>query len=216
MLNKKIRRIVGLCMALSLCVAGSISVSAAEVPLTAEEVFPEEEVKALQEKVADLPVYQDKDENGEFSPILTRASGNYPTRKGVVLVTDDKYKGIIPTGHAAIVYSSSRVVESLENGVVTGANDWNTSKSTCYGLSVIGTSTSEDKEAANWCYDQLGKPYNWNYFNTSTRDKFYCSQLVWAAFYDNFGIDLSMSAFGSAIHPSELVDSSNTNIIYEK
>lgn len=217
MFNKKLRRIISLCTVLLLCIAGTASVSAAETnPMSVEEVFPEEQVEALQEKVANFPIYHDKDENGEFQLNLTRAGGAYPTRKGVILVTDDKYKGIILTGHAAIIYSSSTVIESLENGVVTGANDWNTSKSTCYGVSVSGTTAVEDKEAANWCYKQLGKPYNWNYFNTSTRDEFYCSQLVWASFYDNFGVDLSTSSFGSAIHPSELVDSSNTYTIYSK
>lgn len=217
MFSKKLRRITSLCMVLLLCIAGTMSVSAAEAtPMSAEEVFPEAQVEALQEKVANLPIYHDKDENGEFQLNRTRATGTYPTRKGVILVTDDKYKGIIPTGHAAIIYSSSTVVESLENGVVMGANDWNTSKSTCYGVSVSGTTATEDKEAANWCYRQLGKPYNWNYFNTSTRTAFYCSQLVWASFYDNYDIDLSTSSFGSAIHPSELADSSYTYIIYQK
>ena len=46
----------------------------------------------------------------------------------------------------------------------------------------------------------LGKPYNYNYFNVSTRKKFYCSQLVWAAFKDNYGIDLDTSDFGDAVH----------------
>lgn len=215
-LNKKIIGIVSLCVVISFCVLKSTSVSAAEVPLIAEEVFLEKEVRALQAKVANFPIYQDKNKNGNFSYISTRASGSYPRRKGVILVTDDKYKGIIPTGHVAIVYSYSEVIESLENGVVKGANDWDTSKDTCYGLSVVGTTVSEDKAAADWCYSQIGKPYNWNYFNTGTRDAFYCSQLVWAAFLDNFGIDLSTSAFGSAIHPSELIVSDKTNIIYEK
>ena len=52
----------------------------------------------------------------------------YPTTKGRILVTGDAYKNLIPTGHAAIVYSQNRVVEALSNGVVTGKNDWNKSK----------------------------------------------------------------------------------------
>lgn len=217
MFNKKFRMIISLCLVLLICFAGTVSASAAEaLPMSAEEVFPEEQVKALQEKNATLPLYYDKDDMGSCRINSTRASGTYPTRKGVILVTDDKYKGLLPTGHAAIIYSSTRVVESLENGVVMGANDWNTSKSTCYGVTVRGTTISEDASAATWCYRQLGKAYNFNYFNTGTRTKFYCSQLVWAAFYDNYGIDLSTSAFGSAIHPSELVDSSNTYTIYSK
>lgn len=86
---------------------------------------------------------------------------------------------------------------------------------TLRSISVKGTTVDEDNEASNWCYRQLGKPYNYNYFNVSTRKKFYCSQLVWAAFKDNYGIDLDMSDFGDAVHPMELVNSSKTYTIYE-
>lgn len=134
----------------------------------------------------------------------------------LILVTADKYKGLIPTGHAGIIWTSSTIVESLSNGVTTGPNDWNTSKTSCYGISVKGTTVDEDNEASNWCYRQLGKPYNYNYFNVSTRKKFYCSQLVWAAFKDNYGIDLDTSDFGDAVHPMELVNSSKTYTIYKK
>lgn len=105
---------------------------------------------------------------------------------------------------------------SLKNTRATGPNDWNTSKTSCYGISVKGTTVDEDNEASNWCYRQLGKPYNYNYFNVSTRKKFYCSQLVWAAFKDNYGIDLDTSDFGDAVHPMELVNSSKTYTIYKK
>ena len=57
----------------------------------------------------------------------------YPTTKGRILVTGDAYKNLIPTGHAAIVYSQNRVVEAVYNKVVTGKNDWNQSKNTCWG-----------------------------------------------------------------------------------
>lgn len=216
MLKKHLKKILSLCMAVAFCFTGVITVNAAEAVPTVDEVFPEEEVEALQEKNSKLPVYHDKDKNGEFQLNLSRATGTYPTRTGVILVTDDKYKGVVPTGHAAIVSSSTQVVESLENGVVMGSNNWNTSKSTCYGLAVIGTTASEDVRAAEWCRQQLGKPYNWIWMDKTRRDAFYCSHLVWASFIDNYGIDLDTSAFGSAIHPSELVDSSKTNIIYKK
>lgn len=107
-------------------------------------------------------------------------------------------------------------LKNNKHGVTTGPNDWNTSKTSCYGISVKGTTVDEDNEASNWCYRQLGKPYNYNYFNVSTRKKFYCSQLVWAAFKDNYGIDLDTSDFGDAVHPMELVNSSKTYTIYKK
>lgn len=46
------------------------------------------------------------------------------TGKGIILVTTDLYKGVIESGHAAIVYSESKVVEALADGVVLGKNNW--------------------------------------------------------------------------------------------
>ena len=187
---------------------------------SAEEVFDEEQVERLLRQVDRQVVRPDKFDRSNKDVMGGSSShspmGTYPTRKGVILVTGDYYKGIIPTGHAAIIYSSTRVVESLQNGVVTGDNNWNTVRDTCYGVTVKGTTTSQDASAANWCYNQIGKPYNWNYFDTKTRKKFYCSHLVWAAFKDNYGIDLDTSSFLGAIHPLELVSSNNTTKIYEK
>lgn len=70
--------------------------------------------------------------------------------------------------------------------------------------------------AVEWCSLQVGKPYNFNFLDTSRRDAFYCSQLVWAAYYDNFGIDISTSAWGPAIYPMEILDSPNVTKIYQK
>lgn len=142
--------------------------------------------------------------------------GSYPTRKGVILVTPDAYKYLIPTGHAAIIYTDNSVVESLGGGVVRGSNRWWESKSQAYGVSVNSTTMAQDSTAANWAYAQIGKPYNLDFFNVNTRSKFYCSQLVWAAFKDNFGIDLNTGAWGAAIHPMELVDTPLTYLVYRK
>lgn len=144
------------------------------------------------------------------------AYGTYPTRKGVILVTPDKFKGLIPTGHAGIIYASNTVVEALSNGVTTGVNNWRYTKTQAYGVSVRSTTTTQDSTAANWAYGKRGKPYNWNYLDTATRAKFYCSHLVWASFKDNFGIDLNTSAYLGAVHPMELVDTDKTYLIWRK
>lgn len=180
---------------------------------SAEEVFTQEELEILEKEVEKKDLEFDKGDEGS---ITLQSIGTYPRRKGVILVTKDKFKGIIPTGHAAIVYSYGTVVESLSGGVTTGANDWNQTRKTCYGATVKGTTTAQDEAAANWCYRKLGLPYNWNYLNPYTRDKFYCSQLVYAAFLDNYRINLDTSDFGVAVHPMELINSSNTSKIYEK
>ncbi|MBQ7184596.1 MAG: hypothetical protein IJR97_11490 [Clostridia bacterium] len=144
-----------------------------------------------------------------------RSSGTYPTRKGTILVTSDVYKNLIPTGHAAIVWNSAKVIEAVARGVVWGNNNWRQTKKNIYGLTVKGTTAAQDAKAADWCRKQIGKKYNYNYFNKSTRAKFYCSQLVWAAFKDLYRIDLDTSLFTKfAIHPMELVYTNRTSLIY--
>ena len=142
------------------------------------------------------------------------SQGTYPTRKGLILVTSDWYRGLIPTGHAAIVYNQNNVIEATASGVVIGRNNWTNTKRTVWGVKVKGTSVSQEAQAANWAYRQRGKRYNYNYYNPWSRDKFYCSQLVWAAYYDNFKINMNTAAFGVAVHPMELVNTSKTQTVF--
>lgn len=151
--------------------------------------------------------------------VLTRAiSGTYPTRKGVILSTPTNASlgGATFVGHAAIIYSGNTVVESLGNGVTTGSNNWNAVKTKCYGVTVKSTSSTQDAKAADWCYGKRGCPYNYNFLNVATRSKFYCSQLIWASFWDLYGIDLNAGSLGKIITPMELVNSTNTSVIYSK
>lgn len=189
--------------ALAICL-GAAPAAAAEM----NSIPTEEDFAPYWEEAARQPVVPDKG----ASPISAR-DASYPTRKGVILVTGDKFEWI-PSGHAAIIYSSSQVVESMMDGVTTGPNDWNSSKNVVYGLKVNDTSISEDYAAADWCYSQRGKPYNWNFFDKDTRSAFYCSQLVWAAYNDLYGIDLDTPTFGSAVYPTELVSCGETSTIY--
>ena len=158
----------------------------------------QEEVDELTARINAKPIYTHKEDGKTEGTIVeskSRAaySGTYPTYKGTILVTSDKFKGLVPTG-----------------------NDWNTSKGTAYGADVRGTTSLQDQAASNWCFDQVGKPYNYNYLDTATRSKFYCSQLVWAAFKDNYGIDINTDFAGAAIYPMEILDSPNVNVIYRK
>jgi uncharacterized protein YycO len=161
-----------------------------------------------------LPVQADPKAGGGVTPMA--AYGSYSKRKGVILVTSDFLKGLIPTGHAAIGYSDTKVIESVAKGVVKGAHNWNTSKTQAYQVTTRGTTAKQDAKAADWAESQLGKPYNYNYVDTGTRKKFYCSQLVWAAFLDNFGIDLNTWVFLNAVHPMELVNNDKVTLIYRK
>jgi uncharacterized protein YycO len=160
--------------------------------------------------------------------------GMYPIQKGKILATADWAAGIFPLGHAAIVYdrfsawtSFPKIVSPAYNGtqidgVQQEPNNWNSpdKHSTCFGLDVIATNSSQEASATDWCARQSGKSYNWNYLGTATRSSFYCSQLVWAAYKDNFGIDLNTdeykTALGNPVHPMELVHSSRTSLVYRQ
>ncbi|WP_353097694.1 YiiX/YebB-like N1pC/P60 family cysteine hydrolase [Tissierella praeacuta] len=216
MFKRFMKSISAIVLALILLIPNASLAAERDKHLSAEQVFTEKELLRIEKEVEQKELEFDKLGERKGLSISAKLSGTYPRRKGAILVTKDKFKGIIPTGHAAIVYSHGTVVESLGEGVITGKNDWYETRKTCYGLTVKGTTISEDEQAANWCYRQIGKPYNWNYLNSSTRDKFYCSQLVYAAFLDNFGINLDTSDFGAAVHPMELVNSNNTSLLYEK
>lgn len=178
-----------------------------------EKVFPSEKVTSLWNEIMQQEVLPDKPYNSDFRATSNRTD-SYPQRKGVILVTGDKYKGVVPLDHAAIIYSKDRVVESLENGVVWGSNDWNKKYNITTAVTVNSTTIEQDEAAANWCAGQIGKPYNFSFYNITTRSEFYCSQLVWASFYDLYGIDLNTSDFDIAIHPSELIATPKTRTIY--
>jgi uncharacterized protein YycO len=212
-----VKNVLGLVVALGIIFAsGSTSFATDSLEISQQQSLDEKTYQEELEKANSQKMYKDKTGNSPMTPKLTRGVGVYPRRYGVILVTADKYKGIIPTGHAAIIWSSQRVVESLANGVTTGPNNWNVTKTTCYAVGPIRTTEAQDNAASNWCYSQKGKPYNFNYLNVDTRSSFYCSQLVWAAFKDNYGIDLNTSAYGRAVHPMELVNSPETGLIYQK
>lgn len=168
-------------------------------------------MQKLVDRANSLPVVADPKAATTRGPI-----GSYPSRKGVILVTPDKYAGLA-IGHAAIIFVDGKVTESLQNGVQWGKNNWNTAKSQAYATSVRATSATQDSTASTWASNQRGKPYNWFYWDVSRRDAFYCSQLVWAAFKDNFGINLNNpDVVGAAIHPMELVNTSKVYLIYRK
>jgi uncharacterized protein YycO/glucan-binding YG repeat protein len=160
--------------------------------------------------------------------------GTYPTQKGKILVTGDWLAGSLPTGHSAIVLNSQYAWSSYPKifspavggtaieGVQRETNDWNdpTRRTTCFAVDVVRASDSQESAAVDWCAQQAGKPYNFNFLNTTTRSSFYCSQLTWAAFKDLYGIDLNTSEWTiggiNTVHPLEFVHSKETVLLYRQ
>ncbi|OUC50947.1 hypothetical protein B7939_08520 [Eggerthia catenaformis] len=180
------------------------------------EVFDPKLVDELNKKGNKKQVYQAKSLTGSNRGVRA-AKGRYPKRKGVILYTPDKYKGVVPLGHAGMVYDKDWIIEALDK-VKWGKNKWNKDHSKCYALGVKGTSVKQDAKAGDYCVKQIGKPYNYNYYNMGTRKSFYCSQLVYAAYLDTCGVDLNTPSFdiGSlkAIHPVELLEGPKTTLLY--
>lgn len=143
----------------------------------------------------------------------------YKNKPGTILVTPDKLKRILPFGHAAIVKDKKYVYEASAKGVIRGANNWNKTKKRYFGLRVKSLSDVKHKEALKYVSKQVSKKYNFNFLNTKTRKKFYCSHLVWSAFFDKYKINLDTKLFGQAgkkqgaIHPLELVLSNKTKTV---
>jgi hypothetical protein len=65
--------------------------------------------------------------------------------------------------------------------------------------------------AVNYARAQIGKPFNWLLVWKWKTDEFYCSQLVWRAWYEN-SINLSANWFTAS--PSEIMNSNYSQIAY--
>lgn len=146
----------------------------------------------------------------------------YPTQPGDILITSDPYKGLIPTGHVAIVLNEDEIVEATSNGVIISRNDWIQTKKEVYGIRIDSVKNTDQfvEKISDYLNNNLTKKYNYNYLNTKRRDKYYCSHLAYSLYLDLFDINLDTPLFGkanngaSAIHPLELVLSKYANIIY--
>lgn len=163
--------------------------------------------------------------------------GSWSWRDGVICLTDGgKQVAFVNSWHAAIVVPQwyYAVVEAgPDNGVFQTTSPNSDAKNNqfliryeskqVWQVGIKGTTVQQDWKAGEWAGKQVGKPYNKNVFGDIRRtDKFYCSQLVWAAYYYTCGYDLDMGANNSGngktwrIHPKEILDHPGTAIIYRK
>ena len=112
------------------------------------------------------------------------------------------------TGHIAIVQGNyydrdhlmyyTRTIEANSYGVVYGVLD--DQRFNARGARVYHVTNASEEQilgAINFCEEQIGKPYNYDGLNgnllrcqyAETTTKWYCTELVWAAYY-NQGINL--------------------------
>lgn len=75
-------------------------------------------------------------------------------------------------GHAALVYSTSKTIESFgnkgnKNGVRYWPNNWKTRYNDLKAMGVSGSTANEHLNAANYGSNQIGEPYNYNFFDVN-------------------------------------------------
>lgn len=145
----------------------------------------------------------------------------YPRNiKGAILVTKDNLTGLVPfVGHVAIVLNSRQVIQASPfGGVHYGPNDWDTSKITCYSIVPKNSTKKKCADAANWAQEQIGKNYNvfFNLWKNPDAKSFYCSQIIWAAYYNSCKIDLAPNRPQILFPVHLLTNSDTTNLIYYK
>lgn len=153
----------------------------------------------------------------------TRSTGSWTWRDGVICVTDS-YASVpfFNNGHAGLVavapYYDATVEANPGDGVQPKYGAWNVRFPTgrVVQVGVNSTTEAQDQQAAAWACSQIGKPYSLGLNMYGTRDRYYCSQLVWVAYYEATGVDLDTVAWPGYIHPYELVNTSKTSIIYER
>ncbi len=158
---------------------------------------------------------------GDWKTMDRAAHGGWTWRDGVICISDSyAITPLFNNGHAGIVAADPYYYATIESNPGTGVQvvygNWTNrfSGSTVYQIGVKKTSIQDDQNVAYWAARQIGKPYNHEFFNINTRNKFYCSQLVWAGYKDVTGVDIGTWDWGYAIHPFELLKSSETVLIY--
>ncbi|MBL3716432.1 MULTISPECIES: YiiX/YebB-like N1pC/P60 family cysteine hydrolase [Lactococcus] len=153
------------------------------------------------------------------------AYGAWSWRDGVIAVTDAGSSLLITNSwHAGIVAPQKKYVvaeaEGVGKKVRLASGDWGTKfrNNRVWQMGVKKTSIAQDYNAGKWAGQQVGKPYNLNFWNIKQKNSFYCSQLVWAAYYytARVNLDKTDNNIGSAwaVHPGEFVSNPLTVLIY--
>jgi uncharacterized protein YycO len=118
-------------------------------------------------------------------------------------------------GHAAVVSEdTTKLIEAVDYGGKdnegrvreSNYNDFFSKKGTYYWLYPKDKKASDSKGvyAAIYAKNQVGKPYNHNYFNKWSKDEFYCSSLCWRAWYEQ-DIHIGTPSFFPYVAPNDLI-----------
>lgn len=150
-------------------------------------------------------------------------------KEGDILYTSDSKTAYIPHGHVAGVvdevrssparYKQVRLVEAISPRVVESPmGNWWTSRSSVQRLTLNRSILpSRRQELVRFLRSKIGEPYyskvefiadqtNFEGVYKYDTGKWYCSKLIWAAYYSVFGIDLDSDG-GYIVYPRDILRS---------
>ena len=145
-------------------------------------------------------------------------------RKGDIIF--EPLGGFGITGHVAIVegkyYNAARdkeyirIIETISDGVVRSCLDDNRADDkNAVLLRVEDADAAVIDGAVTFCEGEIGSKYNLDFQKDRSRTEtdWYCSELIWAAFYDQ-GIDIEGKSFNEpGVTPRDIYNSENTGIV---
>lgn len=173
-----------------------------------------EKEKALEDAGIEQPKERQKRSANTIYP-------QYVGQTGDILVTPESVSGYINgngslTGHAGMINLWHKyTTESFpDGGVQRRNNDWKTRYKKFICGEPKGVPVGPGLAAARYAESHQGFGYNWNFANKTTTDRFYCSQLVWRAWY-NQGYDLDVNG-GLVVSPADIMASPKLNVFYKQ
>lgn len=123
------------------------------------------------------------------------------------------------TDHVGLVVDRYEVIEAHPDnpngGVDYRDNDWGSRYDDIKGLEVINASDTAKENAVAYAEAQYGEPYTMATTHWTT-DKWYCSKLVWRAWYEQ-GYDIEgyiLELRGTHVTPGDILDSPLTSVFY--
>lgn len=123
------------------------------------------------------------------------------------------------TDHVGIIKDRYYIIDAhpanSNGGVDYTPNNWETRYNELKGLVVIGATAEEKAAAVSYATQQIGEPYDITSGHW-TEDEWYCSKLVWRAWYEQ-GYDIEGRYFeprGTHVTPGDILDSPLTSVFY--
>ncbi|NMB03149.1 MAG: hypothetical protein GX978_01200 [Tissierellia bacterium] len=200
-----------------------LSIAFADTTPTYFGVTPQEQIRIeeIKNRANSAPVQGDfKLGSGSNSNFLRSSVGSWSWRDGVICITEAT-TFILNHGHAGLIaiapYYYATVEANPRAGVQIVYGEWASRfpDKQVWQVGVTNTTVYEDQLAATWACQQIGKPYGFP-IALGNREKFYCSQLVYAAYLEKCGVNLDTLAWVAWISPWEILDNSQVTLMYRK